>query len=223
MDVDELTPVAQDYLKVIWSAAEWGGPPITTKALAARFSTTAANVSVTLRRLEAQGLVSYQPYRPAELTLLGRRLAVAMVRRHRLVEAFLAQVLEYAWDEVHDEAERLEHAVSDEFLDRIDRLLGHPRFDPHGDPIPGPDGRVDLPESVELASARSGTYRVTRVADDDPAVLTEAESVGLIPGAWLVVRERTLFLGGLPLVVDARVLAKVRVAPVGSGIAEGQR
>jgi DtxR family Mn-dependent transcriptional regulator len=215
MDVAELTPVAQDYLKVIWSAAEWGGPPITTKALAARFATTAANVSVTLRRLEAQGLVVYQPYRPAELTDLGRGLAVAMVRRHRLLETFLARVVGYAWDEVHDEAERLEHAVTDEFLDRVDRLLGRPRFDPHGDPIPDADGRLKLPETVELAAVSSGVWRVARVADDDPAVLAELSRLGLLPGARVEVsvRPRELLLDGLSIALGDQSWAAIRVCP----------
>lgn len=215
MDVAELTPVAQDYLKVIWSAEEWGGPPITTKALAARFSTTAANISVTLRRLEAQGLVVYQPYRPAELTDLGRGLAVAMVRRHRLLETFLAGVVGYAWDEVHDEAERLEHAVTDEFLDRIDRLLGRPRIDPHGDPIPDADGRVELPETVELVAAPPGTYRVTRVADDDPAVLAELSRLGIVPRTPIEVRAGDeVVANGSPVALAATLRAAIRVAAV---------
>ena len=213
MDVGELTPVAQDYLKVIWSAAEWGGPPITTKALAARFSSTAANVSVTLRRLEAQGLVVYRPYRPAELTALGRRLAVAMVRRHRLLETFLAEVVGYAWDEVHAEAERLEHAVTDDFLERIDRLLGHPGFDPHGDPIPSPDGRFVLPQTVELDAARPGPHRVVRVADVDPAALAELSRLGVVPGVHIEVGhgDGDLTLDGAPVVLALELRAAVRV------------
>jgi DtxR family transcriptional regulator, Mn-dependent transcriptional regulator len=214
MDVGELTPVAQDYLKVIWSAAEWGGPPITTKALAARFSSTAANVSVTLRRLETQGLVVYRPYRPAELTALGRRHAVAMVRRHRLLETFLAEVVGYAWDEVHAEAERLEHAVTDDFLDRIDRLLGHPGFDPHGDPIPSPDGRFALPETVELDAARPGSHRVVRVADVDPAALAELSRLGVVPGVHLEVGDGDggLTLDGASIALAPELRSAVRVS-----------
>ncbi|PZQ39340.1 MAG: metal-dependent transcriptional regulator, partial [Phenylobacterium zucineum] len=126
MEADDLTPIAQDYLKVIWSAVEWGEPPITTKALAERFATSQANVSGTMRRLQARGLVDYEPYKPVRLTELGLRLAIAMVRRHRLIETFLAETLGYGWEEVHDDAERLEHAASDRFLTRIDELLGHP-------------------------------------------------------------------------------------------------
>lgn len=182
--VDDLSQVAQDYLKVIWSSVEWGEPPITTKGLAARFGTSQANVSDTMRRLEAQGLVDYRPYKPVTLTALGERLAVQMVRRHRLLETFLTQTLDYAWDEVHDEAERLEHAVTERLLDRIDTLLGHPRSDPHGDPIPSATGEWEpQTHAVKLSDADPGLYRVVRVADDDPERLVRLERAGLVPGA----------------------------------------
>ena len=184
--VDALTPVAQDYLKVIWAATEWGDPPITTKGLAARFGTTQANVSETVRRLASQGLVDYEPYRPVVLTERGIRLAMAMVRRHRLIECFLAGVLGYGWDEVHDEAERLEHAVTDDFLTRIDRLLDHPRFDPHGDPIPSADGKLPTAApAILLADAGPGWHLVARVSDADPDVLARLRSRGLVPGVVL--------------------------------------
>lgn len=192
-EVDVLTPVAQDYLKVIWAATEWGEPPITTKGLAARFGTSQANVSDTVRRLAAQGLVTYEPYRPVALTARGTRLAMAMVRRHRLIECFLAQLLGYGWDEVHDEAERLEHAVSDDFLTRIDRLLGNPRFDPHGDPIPGPDGTLPIaPPAVLLPQAAAGRYLVARVSDADPEVLARLRDRGLVPGVVVETAELDL-------------------------------
>lgn len=180
--VDQLTPVAQDYLKVIWSATEWGDPPITTKGLAERLGTSQANVSDTVRRLAAQGLVTYESYRPVRLTERGARLAVAMVRRHRLIEAFLVGVLGYGWDEVHDEAEALEHAASEKLIDRIDALLGHPRADPHGDPIPAADGTLRRPPAVRLSDA-SGRRRVIRVSDADPDVLARCQALGMVPGA----------------------------------------
>lgn len=187
--VDDLTPIAQDYLKVIWSAIEWGDPPITTKGLAARFATTQANVSETMRRLHRQGLVIYQPYKPVTLTSLGQSLAVAMVRRHRLLETYLAQALGYGWEEVHDEAERLEHAVSDEFLNRIDHLLNHPRIDPHGDPIPSPNGDwTRQTDAIKLAQAEPGKYRVVRVADTDPERLSRLQRHHLIPGSTIRIR-----------------------------------
>jgi DtxR family Mn-dependent transcriptional regulator len=194
--VDDLTPIAQDYLKVIWSAIEWGDPPITTKGLAARFATTQANVSETMRRLEGQGLLTYQPYKPVTLTSLGESLAVAMVRRHRLLETYLAQALSYGWEEVHDEAERLEHAVSEGFLERIDHLLGYPRIDPHGDAIPGPDGDwTPQTDAIKLSHAEPGQYRVVRVADTDPEQLSRLRREHLEPGSTVQVRT------GLPPVI----------------------
>lgn len=188
MDADELTPVMQDYLKVIWSAVEWDGPPITTTGLADRFGTSRANVSDVMRRLHAHGLVVYEPYRPVTLTGLGERLALAMVRRHRLIECFLADVLGYSWAEVHDDAERLEHAASQRFLDRIDALLGHPVADPHGDPIPPADGTWRPPtDVVALADAPPGPHRVVRVSDADPEALARWEAFGVRPGVVLTV------------------------------------
>ncbi len=214
MEVAELTPVAQDYLKVIWSATEWGDSPITSTGLAKRFHTTAANVSVTLRRLEGQGLVRYQPYHPATLTELGHRLAVAMVRRHRLLETFLASELGYAWDEVHDEAERLEHAVSEELLERIDRRLGHPRVDPHGDPIPAADGSLLLShDTMGLLAAPSGRYQVVRVSDADVAVLTDLAAVQVTPGAQIEWRAELsqLAIRGVSVAASEPMLAAIRV------------
>ena len=182
--VDELTPIAQDYLKVIWSATEWGDPPITTKGLAERLGTSQANVSDTVRRLAAQRLVTYESYRPVRLTERGARLAVAMVRRHRLIEAFLVGVLNYGWDEVHDEAEALEHAASDTLIDRIDALLGHPHADPHGDPIPAADGTLRRPPAVRVATI-TGRCRVVRVSDADPDLLARCRALGIVPGAQL--------------------------------------
>jgi len=213
MQVEDLTPVAQDYLKAIWSAVEWGEPPISTTALAARFETSPANVSETMRRLHLQGLVSYQPYRPVSLTPLGERLAVAMVRRHRLVETFLAQVLGYGWDEVHADAERLEHAVSQRFLDRIDALLGHPVTDPHGDPIPAAGGQwVAQADAVRLSDAAPGGYRVVRVSDADDERLRRLREHRIVPGAPVTVKPggEVVHADGTPLGLPAGDLEHVR-------------
>lgn len=214
--VDDLTAVAQDYVKVIWSATEWGEPPITTKGLATRFDTTQANVSDTMRRLAAQGLVNYEPYKPVTLTELGTRLAVAMVRRHRLIETFLAGVLGYGWDEVHEDAERLEHAASDDFLDRIDDLLGHPGFDPHGDPIPTLDGGWRPPaDTARLIDAAPGTHVVVRVSDADTGTLGRLLRLGVVPGTRLVVHDGRVSVEGGTAVLDAADLPAVRVRPAG--------
>src|SRR6185312_9783623 len=145
MSVSELTNTAQDYLKVIWTATEWMPQPITVKQLAERMGVRAATVSDGIRRLAENGMLRHEPYGSIELTDAGRRHAIAMVRRHRLIETFLVETLGYGWDEVHDEAEVLEHAVSDTLVDRIDAKLGHPDRDPHGDPIPSVDGAVPTP------------------------------------------------------------------------------
>jgi len=241
VDPDDLTPVAQDYLKVIWSRTEWGAAPITTGELAARFGTSAANVTETVRRLAAQGLLEYTPYRPVRLTADGTVCAVAMVRRHRLLETYLVEALGFAWDEVHDEAERLEHAASPALIDRIDAALGHPSSDPHGDPIPSASGRTSLPPDAMLLTevTTPGDLRVVRVSDAEPAVLGAAHDLGLVPGqvvriepsagarcgdapdgtavpAALVVRP----CAGSELVpVPPDVAAAVRVAPVGDDAA----
>lgn len=186
MQLSEITPVAQDYLKAIWSATEWADAPITTTGLARRMRTTAPNVTDTLKRLAAQGLVEYTPYRPVVLTALGERYAVEMVRRHRLLEAFLVSSLGYGWEEVHEEAERLEHAVSNTMIERISAQLGHPEVDPHGDPIPSATGEVHRPAGVApLAEVREGEYVVVRVSDSDPGVLVRLRGRGIAPGAHL--------------------------------------
>lgn len=190
MSLDEITPVAQDYLKAIWSATEWGDAPLSTKSLAARMGTTAPNVTETVKRLAAQGLVEYQPYKPVTLTGKGCEHAIAMVRRHRLLESFLAATLGYSWDEVHAEAERLEHAASDELIERIDQMLGRPTRDPHGDPIPTPEGQRAQPaHAVRLDVAEPGFYRVLRISDADPQRLVRFQQAGLVPGTVVEVTE----------------------------------
>lgn len=196
-----LTAVTQDYLKVVWSAQEWSTQPVTTKLLAARLGVGASTVSETVRRLADAGLVTHQPYGAVELTPEGRRHALAMVRRHRLVETFLVEVLGYGWDEVHDEAEVLEHAVSDLFVERVDAQLGRPRRDPHGDPIPGPDGSFDPPPAHELWEVATGSWSVARISDADPELLRYVDSVGLVLDAHVEVVERRAVAG----VVSVRV------------------
>ena len=187
MRAGEVSEVSQDYLKAIWSAQEWGGDPMTATELANRFGTTKANVTEVLKRLDELELIKRVPYRPPALTAQGKAIALSMVRRHRLIETFLVESLGYGWDEVHDEAETLEHAASDLLIDRIDAFLGHPRSDPHGDPIPRSDGRVESHDSVLLAEASAGSYLVLRVSDADPQVLSELAEAGVLPDARIEV------------------------------------
>ena len=140
MPVSDLSSVAQDYLKIIWSATEWSDQPVTVKQLAERMGVRAATVSDGIRRLAEQGLVAHERYGGVELTEAGRAHAVAMVRRHRLIETYLVRELGYSWDEVHEEAELLEHSASDDLVDRMARAIGDPKTDPHGSPIPSRSG-----------------------------------------------------------------------------------
>lgn len=204
MPVSDLSPVAQDYLKIIWSATEWSDDPVTVKQLSERMGVRAATVSDGLRRLAEQGLVAHERYGGVELTEEGRRHAVAMVRRHRLIETFLVEELGYGWDEVHDEAEVLEHAVSDELVERLDRRLGSPARDPHGDPIPTADGTPRRPDAVPLLDAPSGTrLSVVRISDADPAVLRYLAERGIGLDTALSVQEHRAFAGDVTVTVGS--------------------
>lgn len=216
--VSQLSPVVQDYLKVIWQAAEWGGRPATTSSLAARFGTTQANVSDTLRRLADAGLVVREPYRPVALTTRGERFALTMVRRHRLIETYLVSALGYAYTEVHDDAERLEHAASDTFIERIDALLDHPITDPHGDPIPTPAGEVNYPPvAIAAGEATPGVYRVVRISDADSTALADLYAHRIHAGTRVTVAERggalTVVTEG-PDVLSASEVAQIWLAPI---------
>lgn len=194
MPVSDLSSSAQDYLKLIWSATEWSPTPMTVGAMAERLGVRPPTVSDGIKKLVTQGLVTHAPYGSIELTDAGREHAVAMVRRHRLLETFLVQVLGYGWDEVHDEAEILEHAVSDKLIERIDRQLGHPTRDPHGDPIPTPDGQPHLPAGTQLSAADpGGTVAITRISDADPEMLRYFTELGLAPDTKLAVRPHRPF------------------------------
>ena len=188
----------QDYVKTIYALSEWHDEPVTSSRLAARLSVANSSVSEMIRKLAELGLVNHTPYRPVELTADGRRLALAMVRRHRLIETFLVRDLDYRWDEVHDEAELLEHTVSDTFIDRLDARLGFPSADPHGDPIPTAAGSITLPDALPLDSFDDGhAGRVIRISDEDPQLLRflAAEDIGI--GSPVEVLGRTPFGGPL--------------------------
>ncbi len=208
----ELSAVTQDYLKVVWSAREWSEQPVTTKMLAARLGVGPSTVSETVRRLADSGLVTHQPYGAVELTPEGERHALAVVRRHRLIETFLVEVLRYGWDEVHDEAEVLEHAVSDLFVERIAAQLGHPRRDPHGDPIPGADGSLEAPAASVLWDVEPGPWAVARISDADPGLLRYLESVDLLLDAAVTVVERRTVAGVISVQVGARTVDLGEVA-----------
>lgn len=197
-----LTPAAEDYLKAVHNAQEWSDAPVTTSVLAERLGVGAPTVSETLRRLADRGWVEHERYGAVTLTEEGRRLALDMVRRHRLVETWLVTELGYGWDEVHDEAEVLEHAVSDRMLDRIDAKLGYPTRDPHGDPIPARDGRVPTPDARQLSVCNDGdTGTIARISDADPEMLRYFDSVGISLDSRLEVLARRDFAGMISVAV----------------------
>jgi DtxR family Mn-dependent transcriptional regulator len=188
----------EDYVKVIYSFTEWQDQPITSSQLAARLGVANSSVSEMVRKLKEQGLVNHKPYSAVRLTPAGLALALSMVRRHRLLETYLVQELGYGWDEVHDEAELLEHAVSELFIERLSAKLGHPRRDPHGDPIPHPDGAVDKPAAhrlIELDAGHEG--RITRISDDNPELLRYFAGQQIGPDTELSVVGRRPFGGAL--------------------------
>ncbi|WP_107985357.1 metal-dependent transcriptional regulator [Rhodococcus sp. OK519] len=193
---ETLSSVAQDYLKVIWTVQEWSRDRVSTKLLSERIGVSASTVSEAIRKLSDQGLVDHARYGSIALTDAGRSAAVSMVRRHRLIETFLVNELGYGWDEVHDEAEVLEHAVSDRMIDRIDAKLGFPERDPHGDPIPAADGSVPTPPARQLSDFQDGdSGRVARISDADPAMLRYFDSVGIALDTEITVVERRDFAG----------------------------
>ncbi len=189
MAVSELSASTQDYLKSVWTLQEWSGGAVSVTALAERLGVRTSTASDGVKKLAEHGLVEHETYGGITLTDEGAAHALTMVRRHRLLEAYLVQELGYDWDEVHDEAEILEHAVSDRFVAAIDVRLGHPTRDPHGDPIPSADGDAHLPDAVPLSLARPGPAVVVRLSDADPERLRRFASVGLTPGAEVQVLE----------------------------------
>jgi DtxR family transcriptional regulator, Mn-dependent transcriptional regulator len=194
------TQAVQDYLKAIFKLQR-GGVAVTTSAIAARLGISSPSVTNMLKKLGEQGYVVHLPYQGVELTSAGRREALATIRLHRIIERYLHDQLGFSWDRVDAEAERLEHAVSQELVEAMMRVLGDPVEDPHGDPIPTRDGELTEVWFDPLSTAQAGTtLRVRRVRDRDPELLRYLGQLGLYPGTLVAVIERKPFEG--PLVVD---------------------
>lgn len=176
--------MVEDYVTLIWKAVEWpGGMPSTTD-LADQLGVTASTVSANLKKLARDGYIRYEPYGRIELTESGREIAVGVVRCHRILETYLVNQLGLTWDQVHDEADRLEHAVSDLVLERMDAVLGHPRKDPHGDPIPDSDGVTVRDDSLPLSDiSPDTTVEVARISDRSPDVLRYLQKRGNVVGS----------------------------------------
>jgi DtxR family transcriptional regulator, Mn-dependent transcriptional regulator len=190
-----LTRSVEDYLKAIYHLTRQGGFAATSD-IAANLAVSPPSVSGMVKRLSESGLIEHVPYRGVQLTAQGRRAALKMIRRHRVLEVYLFKQLGYDWDHVHEEAERLEHAVSDELIERMARALGEPRYDPHGAPIPTAAGEIEETDLVSLADAPLGArLELRQVGTEDPARLRYLAEQGLVPGARLTVVERQPFNG----------------------------
>lgn len=197
-----VSSTVEDYLKVVLKIEDMKQRASTSR-VARHLDVADATVTDMLRKLKKAGLLEYKPYYGATLTRKGRRMAVRILRRHRLLEMFLHQVLGYGWEQVHQEAERLEHAVSDLFISRIDALLDFPVQDPHGETIPDARGFRQVEDDLCLAEAEPGSYSVRKVTNSDPEFLAYLDKVGLRPTTRLSLQEKAPFQGPLKLLPES--------------------
>jgi DtxR family Mn-dependent transcriptional regulator len=200
-----MTATVEDYLKAIYEIERANGAA-STNEVAEALAVRPASVSGMVQRLAGQGLLRHEKYRGVNLTADGRRAALKTLRRHRIIEAYLTERLGYPWDRVHEEAERLEHAASDELIDRMASALGDPKTDPHGAPIPTRDGEVDETLHRAMSEMETGEHaRMVRVNDEDAELLRYLATLELRPGAEVTVVERAPFGGPMTLRVDGTV------------------
>jgi DtxR family transcriptional regulator, Mn-dependent transcriptional regulator len=199
-----LTENVEDYLKAIYELERSGAAAATTD-LATQLGVAPASVTGMVRRLAEQGLLTHERYHGVRLTEQGRRGALRTLRRHRVIESYLVQALGYRWDEVHEEAERLEHAASDDLIDRMARAIGEPTVDPHGAPIPSREGAVEELDYVSLAELPVGARAtIMRVEDEDPDLLRHVADLALTPGSNVRVVQRAPFGGPIALEAEGR-------------------
>lgn len=219
-----LSRSVEDYLKAVYGLTE-EGEAATTSGLAVRLGLSPAAVTGMVKKLTEAGHLEHIPYRGVRLTAGGRKAALAILRRHRVLETYLITKLGYDWASVHGEAERLEHAASDELVDRMAAALGEPRYDPHGAPIPSREGEIERPDLRPLADVEVGEpVALRQVGDDDPDRLRYLKALGLLPGTALLVAVKqpfggpiTLFIGGPggpERVIGAELAATLLVGPV---------
>lgn len=200
-----ISTAEENYLKAIFTIAEKGGGPALTNAIAAAMQTTAASVTDMLKRLADKQLLTYEKYRGALLTPTGHRVATALIRKHRLWEVFLVDKLGFAWDEVHDLAEQLEHIQGDALVHRLDAFLGYPRFDPHGDPIPDAEGHWMYREQVLLSTLPPGSSgMVTGVGDHSTSFLQYLDQLSISLGTPINILSRTAYDQSMQVVIGGR-------------------
>lgn len=194
----------EDYIKAIYRL-EREGEKVTTSALAGQLQLADASITDMVKKLSDKGLIHYKPYRGVGLTARGKQVALKIVRRHRLWEMYLVKFLGFSWDQVHDEAERLEHVTSDELEQRLDSALDFPTTDPHGDPIPGAEGELAHPDYTALTEYGAGDIvKVLRVSDDDSQMLQHATKLGVELNKKLIVKEKRDFDGSMVVKVGPK-------------------
>ena len=225
--MDTVTSAIEDYAKAIYALQTRGdGAAVSTNALAERMHVTPASASAMVKRLDGLGLVTHEPYRGVRLTDQGGRIALEVLRHHRLLETYLAEHLDVPWHRVHAEAEVLEHVLSEELEELIAAKLGDPAFDPHGDPIPTRDGRIEERPTRALESLEPGACGTfVRVSDSDPSMLVYLAERGIRPGAHFEVVERQPFGGPLFVRFDAGTADDVRgrIEALGVALASAMR
>jgi DtxR family Mn-dependent transcriptional regulator len=212
----------ENYLKTIFQLDPTGEGSVSTGKIAEAMGVSPGTVTSMLKTLADGNLAAYRPYEGVSLTPAGRGLALRVIRRHRLIELFLARTLDLTWDEVHEEAEHMEHAVSDRLIDRIDEFLGFPKSDPHGDPIPTAEGAIVERGTVSLAHCDDGqAFRIVRVLEQSPEFLRELADSGIGIGVSGQIHEshddgsRTLDVGAAPLRLEPRALESICVVVMG--------
>jgi DtxR family Mn-dependent transcriptional regulator len=184
------TATEENYLKAIYHLSNTGIKSVNTSSIATSMETTAASVTDMLRKLSDKEWINYEKYKGVKITRKGEKVALGIIRKHRLWEVFLTNILEFEWDEVHHMAEELEHVSSEELIKRLDKFLGYPKFDPHGDPIPDHTGKMESHDKFNLSAGETGEkYIITGVTDHSTLFLKHLRKYGLLPGVTVSIAE----------------------------------
>ncbi len=207
-ELQQVTPVVEDYLKAIYRIAQESGGQVRTVALAEALNVKPASVTAMLKTLAELKLVEYEPYYGVTLTNAGTKIALEVLRHHRLIELYLVEALGFTWDEVHEEAEALEHVISEKLEAKIAAHLGNPTVDPHGDPIPALDGTLPECSAMSLADVPKGKdAHIVRVSDQQPERLRYVADLGLVPSATVKVIDKAPFEGPVTIRVGKKTHA----------------
>lgn len=216
-----LSQAVEDYLKTIYKLQQ-DGESVSTSDIARSMDISSASVTNMVKRLSQLNLVEYESYRGVTLTETGVKVALEIIRHHRLLELYLREVMGYSWEKVHEEAEHLEHHISEDFEEKLDELLGYPTHDPHGDPIPTREGDIADVTTDPLADVQPGqSVRIQRVSDTDPEMLSYLEEMGLLPGTSVEIVEKAPFNGPITVriksgeqVLGHRIASNIFVQPL---------